>query len=105
MSDDFDKVVSTLDRISHLSRLRDKVAIAKSSASRRCGNCSHWMKSRSCPMERNVGGYSRGPIANTPACSKFQITQTAVELQRRRIKEAVDFANAHDLPTPEGWLS
>lgn len=36
-----------------------------------CGACQHWMKSRDCPAERNVNGFSRGPSMNSPPCGKF----------------------------------
>ena len=39
--------------------------------SKRCGHCDFWMKSSSCPAERNVNGRSKGPSMNEIACDKF----------------------------------
>jgi hypothetical protein len=36
-----------------------------------CGDCHLWMKSRECPKEVNVNGYSRGPSADGIICDKF----------------------------------
>lgn len=48
-----------------------------------CGDCQHWMKSRECPRERNVGGFSRGPSMNGPICEKFSETPQSVELRAK----------------------
>lgn len=37
-----------------------------------CGDCYFWMKSRSCPKEKNINGYSRGPSMNGLICEKFE---------------------------------
>lgn len=37
----------------------------------RCGDCSHWMKSRECPRERNVNGWNHGPSCEDLPCQLF----------------------------------
>lgn len=101
--DSFDQIASGLNRISELAQLRDKVVVALATDARRCGSCQHWMKSRSCPSERNVNGMSRGPSSEAPACGKFLITASTVVLRQQRIADAVAFANAHNLPVPEAF--
>lgn len=104
MSDDsrqqFDRAVNALDRMSLLGQLRDKVVEAMQVGRRECGSCYFWMKSRECPREHNVNGYTRGPSCAHPACAKFRITQQAIDLQAQRIHEAIDFAKRHGLPVP-----
>jgi hypothetical protein len=100
--DEFDQIATGLNRISLLAQLRDKVAIAQVASRTRCGDCQHWMKSRSCPAERNVGGMSRGPSADAPTCGKFAIASASIALRNQRIEEAVAFAKNHGLPIPEG---
>jgi hypothetical protein len=101
LRDDFKQICDGLNRISLIAQLRDKVAYALKAYNKRCGDCVHWMKSRDCPLERNVKGYSRGPSCDAPVCSKFVIKQRAVELQQKRTTEAIEFAKAHDLPIPD----
>jgi hypothetical protein len=38
----------------------------------RCGDCDYWMKSRDCPREHNVNGYTRGPSCEGIPCPKFK---------------------------------
>ena len=95
-----DRAIDGLQRISLMAQLRDKVSIALAAGKPRCGNCYYWMKSRDCPHEHNVGGMSRGPSADALTCSKFKITQRAVDLRAKRIREAVEFANRYGLPIP-----
>ena len=49
------------------------------SARPRCGECEHWMKSRECPREHNVGGFSRGPSMADPTCPQFLIDHRSAE--------------------------
>lgn len=37
----------------------------------RCGDCDKWMKSRICPKEHNVNGYTRGPSCDGFICTQF----------------------------------
>lgn len=39
---------------------------------KRCGDCNNWMKSRQCPREKNVKGYSRGPSCDAAICASFE---------------------------------
>jgi hypothetical protein len=101
MRGDFKKICDAFAGLSNIARLRDKVAIATRAHDKRCGNCIHWMKSRSCPRENNIDGMSRGPSCDDPVCSKFSITKTAIENQKRCIHEAINFAKENDLPIPD----
>lgn len=40
-------------------------------ARKSCGNCYNWNKSRMCPKEYNVGGFSRGPNSTSAPCGEF----------------------------------
>ena len=46
-----------------------------------CGSCYWWMKSRSCPREKNVNGWNRGPSMNDPACKEY-LSDDAMRRQR-----------------------
>lgn len=37
-----------------------------------------------------------------PGCGKFQIDQQTIVLQTQRLREAIEFAQNHDLPIPAG---
>lgn len=100
-----DRVIDGLNKISLIAQLRDKVRVATDAKRNRCGGCDHWMKSRSCPKERNVGGMSRGPSCDAPACSSFSITTNEIETRSRRANEAVAFAEKHGLPVPDYLVS
>jgi hypothetical protein len=52
-----------------IDRLREEQEAARPS----CGKCTRWMKSRECPLEQNVNGYSRGPSSNAVPCELYQI--------------------------------
>lgn len=57
------------------------------SALPKCGDCSHWMKSRECPREKNVKGMSRGPSCNDSTCDKFAAknAETAARLEAQMV--------------------
>lgn len=79
LRDFFDKFIEAdRQRGEFLARKR-RLAEMRERALKRCGNCNHWMKSRACPMERNVNGFSRGPSANAPPCGKFKSNSTHLE--------------------------
>ena len=105
MSDDlraqFDRMIAAGNRASAILILRDKIKYAFEGGRRECGACQHWMKSRDCPMERNVNGYNRGPSMSDPACGKFARTASSISIQRGRIEDAIAFALEHDLPVPQ----
>ena len=73
-SDSMHKAIKTKE-------LRRKIAGIGS----RCGDCNHWMKSRTCPRERNVGGMSRGPSCDDVVmnCAVFVIKPAAIERRAR----------------------
>lgn len=98
--DQFDKMLAAMERISLISQLSDKVVEADRVARSECGNCQHWMKSRICPREYNDNGRQRGPSMSGIACEKFVMQQSAIDLQHRRVREAVEFADKYDLPVP-----
>lgn len=66
--------------------IRYAITQALASALPKCGECSHWMKSRECPKEHNVKGMSRGPSCDALACDKFltKDTATAERVAERR---------------------
>lgn len=96
----FDKAIDAMGRFSLLAQLKDKLVEVLQTAKPECGNCYHWMKNRDCPREQNVDGRQRGPSMSAPACSKFKIEQSALDLRAKRIGEAVAFAKRHNLPIP-----
>jgi len=79
-------------------------ALSESKRPNKCGKCHWWMKSRDCPKERNVKGYSRGPSCNDStavSCPKFKFSDNAIYFMELLEKEAVQTANAKsfaDLP-------
>jgi hypothetical protein len=97
---DIDRIIDSAGEISLLAQLRDKVVVALNVDRRECGNCSHWMNSRECPREKNTNGRRSGPSMSSAACDKFSITAATVKLKAQRVKEALDFAEKYDLPTP-----
>lgn len=62
-------------------------------ASRRCGNCRHWM-TRQCPRETNVNGHKHGPSSGGSPCSSFAENTGAFGPQKWREKAAVERAKA-----------
>lgn len=97
---EIDNVISGLDRISLLAQLKDKVNYAIEAGELRCGACNHWMKSRVCPREKNIGGMTRGPSSGSLACDQFSRSMSSIATQGRRVCEAIEFAEAHHLPIP-----
>lgn len=64
-------------RLREMRRLRERIA----EVGTKCGDCDHWMKSRQCPKEHNVNGYSRGPHMNHPTCRQFSESSFATKLR------------------------
>jgi hypothetical protein len=56
--------------IDHYSKMT-AFALSDRIIRKRCGDCDNWNKSRLCPKERNVNGYSRGPSMNDFTCPSF----------------------------------
>lgn len=58
---------------SHVHRQDEirKLKVSIASIGKRCGDCDKWMKSRQCPMERNVNGRSQGPSSEGRICRQF----------------------------------
>lgn len=56
-------------------------------ATKNCGNCAHWMRSRSCPRETNVNGWNRGPSMNASPCEKFTSSPEHVKAVANLTKE------------------
>lgn len=48
------------DHVQRQDRIR-KLTIQIAKVGTTCGDCDKWMKSKECPREHNVKGYSRGP--------------------------------------------
>jgi hypothetical protein len=55
------------------------LAELRSDAQPRCGECTHWMKSKECPREVNVNGWNRGPNVNGTPCDSFNPTKRHLE--------------------------
>jgi hypothetical protein len=102
--DQFDALLNAVNRISLIESLCAKLTEAASIDRRECGNCDFWMKSRECPREHNVNGFSRGPSMSAPACSKYLVKPWVVELKLKRLNEAVAFAQEHGLPIPAALI-
>ncbi len=99
--DEFDRVTDAVLKIGALAHLRDLVHIAIQASYRKCGRCEHWMKSKTCPQEKNVNGFSQGPSRNGSPCPKFEWNPRAVKFTRQRQGEAIAFAKKYDLPIPQ----
>lgn len=98
---DVDRIFGAFDQLSRLAQLRYLVSYALKAGERRCGDCYYWMKSRECPREHADGsGFSRGPSSGGLPCSKFNITQGSIDVQKSRIASAIEFAKQHNLPIP-----
>ena len=67
----FDALISAAGHCARIDGLRSKARSKDESGRACCGHCNHWMKSRQCPKERNVNGYSRGPSMNGLPCSLY----------------------------------
>jgi hypothetical protein len=61
------KLSAHTQRVHKLRQLQADIA----SIGKRCGDCDKWMKSRECPAEKNVNGFSRGPSCNGFICKAF----------------------------------
>ena len=86
--DEIQPVVDALNHMSRVARFRADLTTARETDRRRCGNCEKWMKSRECPQERNVNGYSRGPSADSPkaaGCDLFELKQWVRDLKDERM--------------------
>ena len=93
-------MIDALGALSALARLRDMVAYARKAETKRCGACDYWMKSRDCPREHNVNGYSRGPSMDAHPCQKWKANSGYAELIAKRRNEANEFAERCDFPVP-----
>lgn len=51
----------------------------------RCGNCEHWMKSRTCPREHNVDGMTRGPSCNALPCPQHAMTPSTIRVHAEKV--------------------
>lgn len=83
--DIMDKIIEAACRVSEIQQLRDKIIEARDTDSCRCGNCDFWMKSSSCPAEKNVKGRNVGPNMNAIGCNKFKVTAWVAELKQERL--------------------
>ena len=83
----FDRFLEADARLSELAEFRRRLQEARQTDSRRCGNCNHWMKSRDCPRERNVKGFSRGPSMGAPACDQFSLEKWVADLKAKRLAD------------------
>lgn len=79
-------------RLDKMRRLRADISRLNSV----CGSCHFWMKSRECPKEKNVNGYSRGPSSESPKCGQFAMTQSAAKLRDERQAELDAVVAAHE---------
>lgn len=65
----FDAFGKFSERIHEMDRQRREREVLMNRAAARCGNCYHWMKSRSCPIDDQRRGF---PHMNYTACGKFE---------------------------------
>lgn len=107
MTDDLRAVLNGLvradARLSQLTHFRERLAEARQTDRRRCGNCDHWMKSKVCPREVYVfqaGGY-RGPSCFDHACEKFSLKQSAADLKAERMAALERDMEAAGIPVHE----
>jgi hypothetical protein len=67
----FDKLVDAAGVVAKIEGLRSRARDRAEAGKKCCGNCHNWMKSRECPRERNVNGYTRGPSMNGSPCKEY----------------------------------
>lgn len=97
---DIDRFIDAMDRIAQLGAIRRAKAEADQTDRPRCGSCQHWMKSRECPRERNVNGYSRGPSCDALPCSKFDLKPSVAALKVERLAAAEAALAAFEASAP-----
>ena len=82
ISNDGREVWDWASRLSDQVHRQDEIRRTRSDLSRigtRCGDCSHWMKSRQCPREQNIGGRRTGPSCEGLVCSDFALDHFAAK--------------------------
>ena len=62
---------------------RQELEHLRDNATRKCGGCFWWMKSRDCPREHNVAGQSKGPSCGASICTKYRPTDNQLEWERK----------------------
>lgn len=80
-------------KLSEASARAHKIRELRSEIARigtRCGDCDKWMKSRECPKEHNVKGWSRGPSSEAYICLEFLEKKWATDLRNSRMAELVE---------------
>lgn len=82
-------------RMHRLRELNRKIAATGTC----CGDCDHWMKSRVCPRERNVNGFSKGPSCEAPICRSFKLSKSAAQFRDRWIAERDASASSEGGPS------
>ena len=88
--DQFDGLIDGLAKLGKGALLRDKVyELTTEINTFTCGDCSYWMTS-SCPLEKNVNGYNRGPSMNDPICDIFCEKVWCKNLRKERKRELED---------------
>ena len=58
----------------------------------KCGECYYWMRSNTCPREKNIKGQSKGPSCNSPTldCPVFKTEEEAEEEWKQYQQEKKD---------------
>lgn len=86
LRDQLDHAIGVMGRLSALAYIADLRKDLHEFNRPKCGDCFLWMKSRLCPKEHNVNGYTRGPNCNGAPCDKYQ--EVAYMADLRKEKEA-----------------
>lgn len=73
----FDTFLAFSDKVHRADEIR-KLS-QRVHAPKKCGDCDKWMKSRECPKEKNVNGYSRGPSMEGIICEEFVETDWSIK--------------------------
>jgi hypothetical protein len=104
-ADAVDRFVSAMGRVSALADFQERGRRIREMQTPKCGSCSHWMKSRSCPREvPTVRGRNTGPSCEDRPCSKYEIDPLDAKMHREAWERltadmtAAGFGDA--LPTP-----
>jgi hypothetical protein len=83
-----DRIFGAFHALSELTQKRERLRELHAAAKPTCGGCFNWMKSGSCPREKNVNGLNRGPSCSGTPCEKFEATSyhlAAVEAYRAAV--------------------
>ena len=96
----FDSIITGVQILSDMCRVRDLLAEWRLADKKKCGNCEHWMKASQCPKETDVKGRPHGPSMNDAVCSQFKVTSEARQLKEQRRHNIMRYCKEKGLPLP-----